>query len=113
MLLISLACLPTPCYAVCLSILNPEKGWRPRITVRQILLGVQVGAADLPRLQLGACCCGQAGPGCSWGLQMGAASNLPSLQLGATVGKRSWRLGQALQAVRAAGARGVHRYQPH
>ena len=30
--------------AVCLSILNPEKGWRPSITVKQILLGVQVGA---------------------------------------------------------------------
>lgn len=26
---------------VCLSILNPEKGWRPSITVRQILVGVQ------------------------------------------------------------------------
>jgi ubiquitin-conjugating enzyme E2 I len=26
---------------VCLSIINPEKGWRPSITVKQILLGVQ------------------------------------------------------------------------
>ncbi|EFN56766.1 hypothetical protein CHLNCDRAFT_144242 [Chlorella variabilis] len=26
---------------VCLSILNPEKGWRPSITVKQILVGVQ------------------------------------------------------------------------
>lgn len=26
---------------VCLSILNPSKGWRPSITVRQILVGVQ------------------------------------------------------------------------
>ena len=29
--------------AVCLSIINPEKGWRPSITVKQILVGVQVG----------------------------------------------------------------------
>ena len=28
---------------MCLSIINPDKGWRPSITVKQILVGVQVG----------------------------------------------------------------------
>lgn len=42
--------LPTPTPPpVCLSILNPEKGWRPSITVKQILLGVQVGAEGVRR----------------------------------------------------------------
>ena len=36
---------PTTPPPVCLSILNPEKGWRASITVRQILVGVQVRAA--------------------------------------------------------------------
>ena len=37
-----------PSGTVCLSILNEEEGWRPSITVKQILLGVQVsgGATD-------------------------------------------------------------------
>jgi len=30
-----------PSGTVCLSILDPEKGWRPAITVKQILIGIQ------------------------------------------------------------------------
>ncbi|KAI3427128.1 hypothetical protein D9Q98_007065 [Chlorella vulgaris] len=35
---------------VCLSILNPQKGWRPSITVKQILVGVQ-GLLDEPNIE--------------------------------------------------------------
>jgi hypothetical protein len=31
-----------PSGTVCLSILNEDEGWRPSITVKQILLGIQV-----------------------------------------------------------------------
>lgn len=44
-----------PSGTVCLSILNEDEGWRPSITVKQILLGIQVnsaaGAAVLARKQ--------------------------------------------------------------
>lgn len=30
-----------PSGTVCLSILNEEEGWRPAITIKQILLGIQ------------------------------------------------------------------------
>mmetsp|Transcript_8856 Transcript_8856/g.18825 ORF Transcript_8856/g.18825 Transcript_8856/m.18825 type:complete len:158 (+) Transcript_8856:33-506(+) len=30
-----------PSGTVCLSILDPEKGWRPSLTVKQVLLGIQ------------------------------------------------------------------------
>ena len=33
-----------PSGTVCLSILNEDEGWRPSITVKQILMGIQVGA---------------------------------------------------------------------
>jgi ubiquitin-protein ligase len=29
-------------FAVCLSLLDEEKDWRPAITIKQILLGIQV-----------------------------------------------------------------------
>ena len=34
-------CKPLPSGKVCLSILNEEKSWKPSITVKQILVGVQ------------------------------------------------------------------------
>lgn len=37
---------------VCLSILNEDEGWRPSITIKQILLGIQVGGA-LPLCPIG------------------------------------------------------------
>lgn len=39
-----------PSGTVCLSILNEDEGWKPSITVKQILLGVQVSSllASLP-----------------------------------------------------------------
>jgi ubiquitin-conjugating enzyme E2 I len=32
-----------PSGTVCLSILNEDEGWRPSITIKQILTGIQVG----------------------------------------------------------------------
>jgi len=34
-----------PSGTVCLSILNEDEGWRPSITVKQILMGIQVGCS--------------------------------------------------------------------
>ena len=39
-----------PSGTVCLSILDEEKDWRPAITVKQILLGIQVGILILLNL---------------------------------------------------------------
>ena len=41
-----------PSGTVCLSILDEEKDWRPAITVKQILLGIQVCLPFLPSLTL-------------------------------------------------------------
>ena len=34
------------CGTICLSILNEEQGWRPGITVKQILMGTRLVAAS-------------------------------------------------------------------
>jgi ubiquitin-conjugating enzyme E2 I len=39
-----------PSGTVCLSILNEEEDWKPHITIRQILLGIQKLLKDEPNI---------------------------------------------------------------
>lgn len=56
-----------PSGTVCLSILNEDEGWRPSITVKQIMLGIQVGWVRAARAEEGGC----ARTALPWGASVG------------------------------------------